>query len=236
MEAIKKQARVAGFLYLLIVLVGPLRLIYIPSKLFVTGDATATAGNILAHEMLFRLGMLSDLVGGALLVYLVMALYRLFRDVDQKQAVLMVILGGVMPACICLVNVVNDAAALLLIRGADFLQVFDKPQRDALAMLFLRLHYQEIVAAMTLWGLWLFPLAILTYKSGFLPRWLGIWLALNGLAYLAQSVIGELFPQYTDMLSNVAFPVQFGEIAFMLWLLIMGTREQAPNSLREMTT
>jgi len=136
--------------------------------------------------------------------------------------VLMVIVGGVLPAAIDFFNVVNDAAALILVRGADFLNVFDKPQRDALAMLFLRLHGQEIVGAEILWGLWLFPLAILVIRSRFLPRFLGYWLILNGVAYLALSFTGLLLPQYENMVSNFAFPAQLGELAFMLWLVIKG--------------
>ena len=100
----------------------------------------------------------------------------------------------------------NDAAALMLARGADFLSVFEKPQRDALAMLFLRLHHQEVVAAEIFWGLWLFPLGVLVYRSRFLPRFLGVWLIINGFAYLAMSFTGLLLPQYEDMVSNIAFP------------------------------
>ena len=226
MDATTKNARVAGFLYLLLALAAPLRLIYIPGKLFVPGDAAATADNIAAHELLFRLGILGDLFSGTVLIFLVLALYRLFQGVDQRHSVRMVVLGGVMPATIDFVNVLNDAAALMLVRGADFLSAFSKPQRDALAMLFLRLHGQQIVAAEILWGLWLFPLAILVLRSGFLPRFLGVWLIVNGFAYLIMSLTGLLLPHYEDAVSNAAFPALLGEIAFMLWLLIKGARER----------
>jgi hypothetical protein len=106
----------------------------------------------------------------------------------------------------------------------DFLSAFEKPHRDALAMLFLRLHHDEVVAAEILWGLWLFPLAILVYKSRFLPRFLGVWLAINGFAYLAMSFTGLLLPQYEDSVSNIALPAQLGEVAFMLWLVIKGAK------------
>lgn len=218
----KNPGRVAGFLYLLLVVAAPVRLIYIPTTLFVRGDATATANNIAAHELLFRLGMVSDLFCGVILIFLSLALYRLFKGVDQKLAVLMVIVGGVLPATIDFLNVVNDAAALMLVRGADFILVFDKPQRDALAMLFLRMHHQVIVAAQILWGLWLFPLALLTYRSGFLPRFLGVWLVINGFGYLAISFTGLLLPQYEEMVANITFPAILGEMAFMLWLVIKG--------------
>jgi len=226
MSSTYNPGRVAGFLYLLLVVFAPLRLIYIPSKLFVHGNATATANNIAAHELLFRLGIATDLFCGTILIFLVLALYRLLKGVDQNLAVLMVILGGVLPAAVDFFNVLNDAAALILVRGADFLSVFDKPQRDALAMLFLRLHHQEIVAAEILWGLWLFPLAILVYRSRFLPRFLGVWLIINGFAYLTISFTGLLLPQYEDMVSNVAFPALLGEMAFMLWLVIKGAKPQ----------
>jgi hypothetical protein len=222
MSSTRNPGRVAGFLYLLLVVAAPLRLIYVPSKLFVHGNATATASNIVAHELLFRLGIVTDLFCGTILIFLTLALYRLFERVDRNLAVVMVILGGLMPATIDFLNVLNDAAALVLVRGADFLSVFDKPQRDALAMLFLRLHGQEIVAAEILWGLWLFPLAILVYRSRFLPRFLGVWLIINGFAYLILSFTGLLLPQYENMVSNIAFPAQLGEVAFMLWLVIKG--------------
>src|SRR5213594_3464245 len=185
MNQARNPGRVVGFWYLLLVLGGPLRLIYIPNKLFVHDNAAATAGNIAAHQWLFRFGMLSDLFGAVVLIFLVLAFYRLFKGVDQQLAVLLVIVGGVMPALINFVNVVSDAGALMVARSgsADFLSVFDKPQRDALVLLFLRLHHHQIVAAEILWGLWLFPMGALTYKSRFLPRFIGVWLIINGVAY-----------------------------------------------------
>jgi hypothetical protein len=227
MSSNTNPGRIAGILYLLLVIAAPLRLIYIPSKLFVHGNAAATADNIAAHELLFRLGIVTDLFCGTVLIFVVLALYRLLKRVNQNQAVLMVIIGGVMPATIDFLNVLNDAAALMLVRGADFLSAFEKPQRDALAMLFLRLHHDEVVAAEILWGLWLFPLAILVYKSRFLPRFLGVWLTINGFAYLAMSFTGLLLPQYQDTVSNITFPAQLGEVAFMLWLVIKGAKPQS---------
>jgi len=228
MTSTRNPGRVAGFLYLLLVLGGPVRLIYIPNKLFVHGNATATASNIAAHEWLFRLGIVADLFCAVILIFLALALYRLFKGVDQSLAVLMVILGGVMPALIDFVGVVYDAAALMLVRGADFLSVFDKPQHDALAMLFLRLRDHQNTAAEVLWGLWLLPLAILTYRSRFLPRFLGVWLAINGFAYVLLSLTGELLPQYYDKVFTYGQPAFFAEVAFMLWLVIKGAKPPAP--------
>ena len=165
------NARIAGLLYLSLVIASPIRYIYIPSVLIARGDATATAGKIAAHESLFRLGMVSDLFCGTVCIFIALALYRLLERVDRSLAVLMVILGGVMPSAIYFFNVVNDAAALILVRGANFLSIFDKRQRDALAMLFLRMHDQEILAAQIFWGLWLFPLAILAGRASCPASW-----------------------------------------------------------------
>jgi hypothetical protein len=227
MTSLSRNARVAGLLYLTL-MTAPLRLIYIPSKLFVHGNATATASNIAAHETLFRLGILSDLFTATMGIFLALALYRLFHEVDEGLARLMVILGALMVTPIYFLNTLNDAAALLLVRGADFLSVFDKPQRDALAMLFLRLHGHGVVVNEIFWGLWLYPFGMLVYKSRFLPRILGVWLMINCFAYLADSVTALLWPQYETTVSNWAFPVMFGELAIMLWLIIMGAKERQP--------
>ena len=226
MHPTDKAARIAGAIYLSMIFTAPLRLIYIPSALFVHGNATATANNIAAHELLFRLGILGDLLTGIIAIFLTAALYRLFKEVDQRLAALMVILGALMVTPIYFLNSLNDAAALMFARGADFLSVFQKPQQAALAILFLRLHHQGVVANEIFWGLWLFPLALLVIRSRFLPRFLGYWLIVNGFAYLIDSFTGLLFPQYEEMVSNISFPALFGELAFMLWRLIKGAKVQ----------
>lgn len=232
MNAVRNPGRVAGLWYLLLVLAGPLRLIYIPNKLFVHGDATATAANIAAHPWLFRFGMASDLLGAVVLIFLVLAFYRLFKGVDRQLAVLLVISGGVMPALINFVNVVTDAGALMVAQGPEFLSVFAQPQRDALVMLFVRLHHYQIVAAEILWGLWLFPMGALTYKSGFLPRFIGVWLIINGVAYVVLSLTGLFFPDYQDKVFLFSQPALFGELAIMLWLVIKGARPPEPVPTR----
>jgi hypothetical protein len=227
MTTLKRQARIAGLLYLTL-MTAPLRLVYIPSKLFVAGNASATANNIAAHETLFRLGMLSDLFTATMAIFLTLALYRLFKGVDEGLARLVVILGALMVTPIYFLNTVNDAAALLLARGPTFLSVIDKPQRDALVMVFIRMHGQGVLANEVFWGLWLFPFGLLVYKSRFIPRALGVWLMLNCFAYLATSVTGILWPRYENTVSNWVFPVMLGEVAIMLWLIIVGARERQP--------
>lgn len=229
MSSTDNPGRVAGFWYLLLCVIGPLRLMYIPNKLFVHGNAPATVNNIAAHEWLFRLGIVGDLVCGVILIFLVLAFYRLFKGVDQYLAVLVVILGGVMPAVIDFVGAVNDFGVLMVVRGANFLSVFDKPQQDALAMMFLHLHDDQNTAAEILWGVWLVPLAILVYRSRFLPRFLGVWLIINGIAYVINSLTGVLLPQYQGKVFAYSQPALFGEIALMLWLVIKGAKPPAPD-------
>ena len=123
MSSAGNPGRVAGFIYLLLSVIAPFRLMYIPNALFVRGNATATANNIVAHETLFRLGIVSDLISGVIVIFLALALYRLFKGVDQNLAVLMVILGGVLPSAIDFFNVLNDAAAMMLARGAILVRI-----------------------------------------------------------------------------------------------------------------
>jgi hypothetical protein len=199
---------------------------YVPGKLIVRGNAAATANNIAASETLFRLGIAGELIGQAGFIFVALALYDLLKGVNRRHASLMVILIA-LSIPIAFLNELNSFAALVLVRGADFLSTFDKPQRDALAMLFLNLHGRGIVVAEIFWGLWLFPLALLVYKSRFLPRFLGIWLALAGFAWVILSLTGILLPQYADKVNTYSQPAVLGEIAFMLWLLIKGAKPPA---------
>jgi len=231
--------RRVGLLYLLL-LVAPLRLIYIPTKLFVRGDATATANNIAAHETLFRFGIFSELFTAVVIIFLTLAFYRLYERVDRTLAVQVIILGGILPAGINFVNVVNDAAALTLIRGADYLVAFDKPQRDALAFLFLQLHHKIIIGAQVLWGVWLLPLGLLTYRSGFFRpavagKVIGVWLLINGVVYVVLSLVGQFAPRYEARAFNVALPALLGEMALMLWLLIRGVDAEKWRARKALT-
>lgn len=225
METTDKNARIAGFVYLLLAIMGPVRLMIIPNVLFVRNDATATAANIAAHVSLFRFGIVADLLAAILTLLVTLALYRLLSGVNRTSAVLMVILGGLMVTPIAFANAANDAAALIVAAGADFLSAFDKPQRDALVMLFLRLHHQGVLANEIFWGLWLFPFGVLVFRSRFLPRALGVWLILNGFAYLVVSLTGLTLPGYEDRIASIVFPALTGELAIILWLLIKGVRE-----------
>jgi len=221
MNSTKNPGRFVGLLYVLVSIPGAFALIYVPSKLIVHGNATATASNIAAHETLFRLGIATHLISQILFMWVALALYDLLKGVNRRHASLMLVLI-VVSIPIALLNELNAIAALILVRGADYLSLFEKPQRDALAMLFLNLHNYGFGVAEIFWGLWLFPLGLLVYRSGFFPRILGVLLMVNCFTYLVNSFTSLLLPQYEDIVSRWMMPLTFGELLFMLWLLIMG--------------
>src|SRR5438874_799189 len=224
-----KAARIAGAIYLSMVFTAPFSLIYVPSKLIVRGNAVATADNIMAHEIMFRLSIFGDLIGQVIFICLAIALYRLLSSVNKTWAALMV--GFVLvSAAVGFLNTLNNIAAVILFRGGEFLTVFDKPQRDALGMLFIRLYSQGIFIDEIFWGLWLFPFGLLVFRSGFIPRFIGVWLMINCFGYVVLSVTALFFQSYYGAAFNWMQPVLFGELAIMLWLLIKGAKIPVPQT------
>ncbi len=189
---------------------------YVPSKLIVFGNAATTAKNLIASEALFRLGIASDLLAGIVMLLVVLVLYGLLKPVNRNIALLMVIflLAGV---SIGMLNKLNQLAALLLLSGANDLTVFTTVQLQALALQFLRLHNQGSTIAYVFFGLWLFPLGYLVFKSGFLPRILGILLIV--------ACFGFVIDSFAILLGSREIIGPFasaGEVLFLLWLLIKG--------------
>jgi hypothetical protein len=227
-NSIRKKARIAGFWYLLMALTGPIGLLYVPLKLIVPGDATATANNILASETLFRIGIVGNILCQIAFIFLVLALYRLLKGVDQQLALRMVALVLV-AVPIAFLNMLNPLAVLLLLSGADFLSVFTADQLHALAMVFLNLEEYGTTIVEIFWGLWLLPFGLLVFKSGFFPKILGVFLIAACFGYVIHSFTFLLFPGYADMVSSIAgVPEAVGELSMVLWLLIIGAREQKP--------
>jgi hypothetical protein len=232
MNSTKKQARIAGLWYLLLGITAPIGLVYVPSKLIVSGNPAATIDNLRASDSLLRVGIGSELIHQVIGIFLVLALYRLFKAVNEKYAVLMVIFS-LLSVPIMFLNVLNDIAALVLVSGDDFLSVFEKHQLDALAYLFLRLHSQGVIVAAIFWGLWLFPFGILIIRSGFIPRVLGALLFIAGSAYLASSFTTLLLPRYAPLVNQFAMILEVAELPIIFWLLIWGAKTkplEAPAS------
>jgi len=234
MTLMKNPGRVAGLLYVVASVPVFFALMYVPSKILVRGNATATAANISAHEILFRLGIVAELTGQAMFIFVALALYELLKEVNRRHALAMLTLILV-AIPIAFLNEVNSLAALVLVRGADFLSVFDKPQRDALARLFLNLRGGGFDVAGIFWGLWLFPLGLLSYRSGSIPRILGVLLMIGCFAYLANSFTSLALPQYEEIVSRWVSPLQAVELLFMFWLLIMGAKPKPQGNTSHAT-
>jgi hypothetical protein len=235
MRTTQQQARVAGVYYMLLALTAPLGLVYVPGKLFVDGNAAATAENLRASAGLLRAGIASELGHQVVCVFLVLALYRLFKPVDEWLAKQVVILGALVSVPIVFVNVLSEIAALALAGPADYLAVFDRAQRDALAYLFVDLHGAGISVVSVFWSLWLFPFGLLAIRSGFVPRVFGVLLIIAGAAYMATSFTDLVLPQYATLVSRLASPLKMGELPMVVWLVGWGARTPAGPPARQIS-
>jgi hypothetical protein len=224
MDDVRRLGRRAGLLYFLLAVCAPLGLLYVPGQVIVSGDATATADNLRNLGGLVRAGMASELVHQAIAIFLVLALYRLFKPVDVGLARQMAVFGGIVSVPIVFVNVLNHVAALTLVSGADYLAVFEKAELDALAYLFVRLHGQGLIVAAIFWGIWLLPFGTLVIRSRFMPRTLGVLLWIAGIAYMADSFATLILPGIAPQVGKIAQPLVMAEVPIIFYLLIWGAR------------
>jgi len=229
MNSINKKARMAGLLYFIYFVVEILADVFGRSPLIAFGDAAATASNIVAHEWQFRIGFVGDLLAGVLFFLAAWALYALLKPVNKNLALLFLLLnlGGV---AVRFAIDINYVAVLQLLSGADTVKVFQADQLQALAMTFLHLQKNGYWASQIFFGAWLFPLGYLVFKSGFLPKILGIVLMVHCVTWTTTSLLYFLsVPGYTAI-TNISFPLGFiAEFGLTLWLLIKGVRDQKPT-------
>ncbi len=218
MNSVNKIARVAGLLYLSLVPLAYFGFPYGPSHLFVTGDAAITANNIMASESLFRLSIVVNLLGAIVNVFVVLVLYRLLKPVNKNMASLMVVFL-LLSVPIAMLNELNHIAVLLLLSDANYLTPFTASQLQALVPLFHDLHNYGLSIAQVFWGLWLFPMGYLVFRSGFLPRILGILLIIGCFGWLTESFAAFLLPHYGV---KIGVFTGLGEVLFPLWLVIKG--------------
>ena len=219
----KSLARRLGLLYLLAALPAPFALLYVPKRLFVPGDAGATADRVRASATLLRMSVMVELWNCVLIIFVAFALYRLFRDVDRKLAAITAVLMWV-AVPIQLLNVVFDIAPLTLTASPTYLQAFSKAQVDALAYLFLRLHASGLIVAQVFWGLWLFPWGVLAIRSGFIPKWIGAAEFFAGFGYVFASVVTIAAPELARTVAPLGLALGIGELPMGIWLLIWGAR------------
>ncbi len=210
MNSINKTARITGALYLLLLPLGILGILYVPAALIVPGDAPATANNIMANEALFRLSIVSALLVQVVNIFVVLFLYKVLKPVNKNMARLMVIFI-LLGAPIAMLNELNRGAVLLLLHSAD--------QSYALMTLFFELHEYGITIAGIFWGLWLFPMGYLVFKSNYIPKIIGILLMIGCFGYLIDSFTFLLFPNWGVTISQFTF---IGELLLPLWLLVKG--------------
>ena len=229
MNSNNKTARVAGLLYLAFLVVGIFSFFYVPSKIFADGNATLTANNIVANELLFRFGIAGNLIGQIIFIFLALALYQLFKEVNKTYARLLVALV-VASVPIAFLVILNQIASLILLSGADFLNAFDPDQLQALSMLFYNLYNYGIIIVGIFWGLWLYPFGYLVFKSGFIPKILGVLLIMGCFGFLVDSFSFLLIPSYHDTISNFAsLPASIAELSMIFWLLFKGVKDQSQN-------
>jgi Domain of unknown function (DUF4386) len=217
-NSVQRTARFAGFLYLILAICGGFAEFAVRQGMIAPGDAATTVGNIMASEGLFRLGIVSELIGQTVFILLVLYLDRLLKPVNQNQGVLMVVFVVVAVTITC-INMLNQAAVLLLINGAGYLAVFEAAQLHALVMFFLNMHRAGYLIAQIFFGLWLFPLGYLIYKSGFIPKIVGILLMVACFGYLSDVFSYFLIPGFDVAISKYTF---IGELVLLVWLLIKG--------------
>jgi Domain of unknown function (DUF4386) len=219
----KKTARITGLLYFIFALIAIYDYMYVSPEIFVNGDMAATMKNMVAGEFLLRTTFIGSIISNILFAVVALLLYRLLKPVNDFYAKWMVVLVlvAIPPAF------VTDAACItvLKISKGDLLQGFSPEQAQGIAATILKVRSYTHQLTTFHWGLWLIPLAVLVYQSGFIPRILGILLFINGLGYMISSTTFILFPAYITTVSKFVYPTWFaGEVPFILWLMIAGVK------------
>lgn len=226
MTTLKKQARIAGLWYLLLGITGAFALMYVPSQIIITADAAATINNIREQELLYRFGIVGHLACQAIFIFLALALYDLFKDVNKRYARLLVALV-VASVPIAFLNELNHVGPLVLQGDPGFLDAFSTEQLNAMSMGMLQLYDYGIGIVEVFWGLWLLPFGLLAYRSGFIPRIFGVLLVMACFGYLLQSFATIIWPASKEIFATItSITGTVGEVSVLLWLLIKGVRDQ----------
>jgi hypothetical protein len=230
MNSTKQTARIAGFLYLMVIVFGVFSMMYVRPSLIVPGDPATTASKMMASEALFRIGVLSELIMYTCFLLLPLPLYVLLNPVRKNIALLMVLFVFV-SVPIGMINTLNNLAALSLLSDAGYMTVFTTEQLQAQMMHFLHLYDLGYQIGQIFFGLWLIPLGYLAYKSGYFPKMLAVLVIIGGFAQLTDTITSFLFPSYEGMVVTVLSVFGFSEILFCLWLLLMGVKIQRSQEL-----
>ncbi len=217
----RPRARIAGAFYLLTIITGVFAELFVRGALVVRDDAAATAANIQAHEPLYRLGLVADLTMLVCYIAVTLLLYDLFRPVGGRLSLLAAFFSLVGIAVLA-VNSLNHLAPLVLLGGAQYLSAFGTSQLQALALASLRMHARGYLIAGVFFGIYMLLLGCLIFRSDFLPRALGVMMALGGLSFLVDSVAAFLSPTLVARLPDLGMLGGIAELALSLWLLTRG--------------
>lgn len=226
-----KTARLAGLIYLVVILTGFFSLMYVPSKLIVWEDPTLTFQNISSSAQLFRLGIAGNIICYIAFTLLPLVLYQLLKEVNGTCAKLMVILA-LISVPISFLNLQNKFSVLTIVEGAPYLKAFNGEQLHAQVMFLLNTYNKGILIVQIFWGLWLLPFGYLVYKSGFLPKILGVFLMLGCTGYVFNVLGRTVIPHFSDygVSGYITLPASIGEIGICLWLLIAGVKNKNRNT------
>lgn len=229
----KTNARIAGFLYLILIIFGVFSLLYVPSQLINWDSPTETLKNIQANELLFKLGILGDIIMYTVFLFLSFALYRLLKHINNNMAMIMVILV-VISVSISYSNLIGKFDALDLFTNAYALNSTDITDQSEHLISLLSSHSNGISMLQIFWGLWLFPFGYLVFKSKFLPKFFGVLLMLGCFGYLTDFIGYFLFPESygsTIIPTLATIPHALGEIGICLWLSIVGANKKILDTL-----
>ena len=229
--SLKKRARLAGLLWFLAAVTGGFALLYVRSKVIVSGDAAATAGNIVASEFLFRAAIVSNLFSQLFLFFFGLTMYRLFKEVNKALATVF-LTSTMMTVAIAVVNALNSFGALLVLSQADYLKAFTPEQLNAMAMIFLRLGNGFGQGLLEIfWVPYFFSFGSLIIKSRYLPKVLGILLMIMSVCYAINILQKFLIPQFNPAaFTRLAMTLgALGGIPTIFWLLIKGAKVQPLN-------
>jgi hypothetical protein len=215
----RSLARTAGLLYLVVAVTsGPAQ--FFRESLFVPGDPTATAAKVRDNADALRLALVADMIGIAAFVGVALALYFLFREVGPRAAVALLAFV-IVSASIEAADLANHLAAYLLATQPPF------AESDRLISLALQLHGQVYYVAEVFFGLWLVPLGLAIWRTGWAPRALGAALAAGGILYLVALIPVYASPELDAGISvAIALPAGVAEIVFAIWLAVVGLTER----------
>jgi hypothetical protein len=213
--------RMAGGCYLVTIVMGVAAEVFVRGRLIVRDDAAATAANILAHEPLYRFGLAADLVMLVAYIAVTLLFYVLFKPVSRSLSLLAAFFS-LMGIAVLAVNSLNHVAPLLLLGRASYLGAFEPAQLQALALFALRLHAYGYNISGVFFGAYCVALGYLIFRSGFLPRILGMLMAIGGLGYLTSSFALFLWPAAAARLPDFTLLGGIAELSLTLWLVVMG--------------